>query len=82
MIAWENDNRNFFRSGRIDCRKIKEVLAEDQKIECIPIADGREMTFGDVEIHTKQRWVFLKGEEVELTTRQLLEKTLWAITMA
>ena len=50
--------------------KIKEVLAEDQKIECIPIVDGKEMTFGDVEIHTKQRRVFLKGEEVELTTRE------------
>lgn len=50
--------------------KIKAVLAEDQEIECIPIADGKEMAFGDVEIRTKQRRVFLKGKEVELTTRE------------
>lgn len=50
--------------------KIKAVLAEDQEIECISIADGKEMAFGDVEIHTKQRQVFLKGKEVELTTRE------------
>lgn len=38
--------------------KIKAVLAEDHEIECIQIADGREMNFGDVEIQTKQRKVF------------------------
>ena len=52
--------------------KIKAVLAEDQEIECISTADGKEMVFGDVEIRTKQRRVFLKGKEVELTTRELL----------
>ena len=35
--------------------KIKAVLAEDQEIECIPIAEGKEMVFGDVEIRAKQR---------------------------
>lgn len=50
--------------------KIKAVLAEDQEIACIPLADGKEMTFGDVEIHAKQRRVFLKGKEVGLTTRE------------
>ena len=50
--------------------KIKAVLAEDQEIECISTADGKEMVFGDVEIRTKQRRVFLKGKEVELTTRE------------
>ena len=50
--------------------KIKAVLAEDQEIECISTADGKEMVFGDVEILTKQRRVFLKGKEVELTTRE------------
>ena len=39
--------------------KIKAVLAEDQEIECISTADGKEMVFGDVEIRTKQRRVFL-----------------------
>ena len=50
--------------------KIKAVLAEDQEIECSSTADGKEMVFGDVEIRTKQRRVFLKGKEVELTTRE------------
>lgn len=50
--------------------KIKAVLVEDQEIECISIIDGKEMTFGDLEIRTKQRQVFLKGKEVELTTRE------------
>ena len=50
--------------------KIKAVLAEDHEIECIQIADGREMNFGDVEIQTKQRKVFFKGKEIELTTRE------------
>lgn len=50
--------------------KIKAVLAEDWEIECIPIVGGKEMSFGDVEIWTKQRRVFLKGKEVELTTRE------------
>ena len=50
--------------------KIKAVLAEDQEIECIHIEDEKEMIFGDVEIQTKQRKVFLKGKEVELTTRE------------
>ena len=50
--------------------KIKAVLAEDHEIECIQIADGREMNFGDVEIQTKQRKVFLRGKEVELTARE------------
>jgi hypothetical protein len=40
--------------------KIKAVLAEDQEIESISIADGKEIRFGDVEIQTKQRKVFLK----------------------
>ena len=40
--------------------KIKAVLAEDQEIESITIADGKEIRFGDVEIQTKQRKVFLK----------------------
>ena len=35
--------------------KIKAVLAEDQEIECIPIAEGKEMVFGDLEIRAKQR---------------------------
>ena len=50
--------------------KIKAVLAEDQEIESITIADGKEIRFGDVEIQTKQRKVFLKGKEIELTTRE------------
>ena len=50
--------------------KIKAVLAEDHEIECISIVGGKEMTFGDVEIRTKQRKVFFKGKEVELTTRE------------
>ena len=50
--------------------KIKVVLAEDHEIECISIVDGKEMTFGDVEIRTKQRKVFFKGKEVELTPRE------------
>ena len=50
--------------------KIKAVLAEDQEIESISIADGKEIRFGDVEIQTKQRKVFLKGKEIELTTRE------------
>ncbi len=50
--------------------KIKAVLAEDHEIECIPIVDGKEMTFGDVEIRTKQRKVFFKEKEVELTPRE------------
>ena len=29
--------------------KIKAVLAEDQEIECIPIAEGKEMVFGDTD---------------------------------
>lgn len=45
-------------------------MAEDQEIECISIADGKEIRFGDVEIQTKQRKVFLKGKEIELTTRE------------
>jgi len=50
--------------------KIKAVLAEDQEIECISIVDGKEMVFGDIEIWAKQRKVFFKGEQVELTTRE------------
>lgn len=50
--------------------KIKAVLAEDQEIESISIADGKEIRFGDVEIQTKQRKVFLKGKEIELTSRE------------
>ncbi len=50
--------------------KIKAVLAEDQEIECISITNGKEMTFGDVEIRTKQRKVLFKGKEVELTARE------------
>mgnify|MGYP000594837197 CR=1 FL=1 len=50
--------------------KIKAVLAEDQEIESISIADGKEIRFGDVEIQTKQRKVFFKGKEIELTTRE------------
>lgn len=50
--------------------KIKAVLAEDHEIECISIADGKEMVFGDIEILTKQRKVFYKGKEIELTTRE------------
>lgn len=50
--------------------KIKAVLVEDHEIECISIVDGKEMTFGDVEIRTKQRKVFFKGKEVELTPRE------------
>ena len=50
--------------------KIKAVLAEDQEIECIPIAEGKEMVFGDLEIRAKQRRVNLKGKEIELTTRE------------
>lgn len=38
--------------------KIKAVLAEEPEIECISIADGKEIKFGDVEIQTKQRKVF------------------------
>ena len=44
--------------------KIKAVLAEDQEIECIPIAEGKEMVFGDLEIRAKQRRVNLKGKEI------------------
>ena len=51
-------------------KKIKAVLAEDQEIECIPIAEGKEMVFGDLEIRAKQRRVNLKGKEIELTTRE------------
>lgn len=43
--------------------KIKAVLAEDQEIESISIADGKEIRFGDVEIQTKQRKVFLKEKK-------------------
>lgn len=50
--------------------KIKAVLAEDQEIECIPVIDGKEMAFGDLEIRAEQRRVYLKGKEVELTTRE------------
>ncbi len=50
--------------------KIKAVLAEDHEIECISIADEKEMMFGDIEIRTKQRKVFCKGKEIELTTRE------------
>ena len=50
--------------------KIKAVLAEDQEIESISIADGKEIRFGDVEIQTKQRKFFFKGKEIELTTRE------------
>lgn len=50
--------------------KIKAMLAEDQEIECISIADGKEMTFDDVEIRTKQRKVLFKGKEIELTARE------------
>nr|WP_300850908.1 winged helix-turn-helix domain-containing protein [uncultured Acetatifactor sp.] len=50
--------------------KIKAVLVEDHEIECISIVDGKEMTFGDVEIRTKQRKVFFKGKEVEMTSRE------------
>ena len=50
--------------------KIKAVLAEDQEIECIPIAEGKEMVFGDLEIRAKQRRDNLKGKEIELTTRE------------
>ena len=50
--------------------KIKAVLAEDHEIECISIVGGKKMTFGDVEIRTKQRKVFFKGKEVELTPRE------------
>ena len=50
--------------------KIKAVLVEDHEIECISIVDGKKMTFGDVEIRTKQRKVFFKGKEVELTPRE------------
>ena len=50
--------------------KIKAVLVEDHEIECISIVEGKEMTFGDVEIRTKQRKVFFKGKEVELTPRE------------
>ena len=39
-------------------------------MECISIVDGKEMTFGDVEIRTKQRKAFFKGKEVELTPRE------------
>ena len=41
-----------------------------RQIESISIADGKEIRFGDVEIQTKQRKVFLKGKEIELTTRE------------
>lgn len=47
--------------------KIKAVLAEDQEIECLSVDDNKEMTFGDMEIRTKQRKVLFKGKEVELT---------------
>ena len=50
--------------------KIKAVLAEDQEIECIPIVEGKEMVFGDLEIRAKQRRVNLKGKEIGLTTRE------------
>lgn len=50
--------------------KIKTVLAENQEIEYISIMDEKEMRFGDVEIWAKQRKVFLKGKEVELTARE------------
>ena len=50
--------------------KIKAVLAEGHEIECISIVGGKEMTFGDVEIWAKQRKVFFKGKEVELTPRE------------
>lgn len=50
--------------------KIKAVLAEDQEIECIFIAEGEEIIVGDVEIRAKQRKVYFKGKEVELTTRE------------
>lgn len=50
--------------------KIKAVLAEDHEIEYISSTDGNEMTFGDIEILTKQRKVFFKGKEIELTTRE------------
>lgn len=46
------------------------MLAGDQEIECIPIAEGKEMVFGDLEIRAKQRRVNLKGKEIELTTRE------------
>ena len=50
--------------------KIKAVLAEDQEIESISIAEGKEMVFGDLEIRAKQRRDNLKGKEIELTTRE------------
>ncbi len=50
--------------------KIKAVLAEDHEIEYISSIDRNEMTFGDIEIRTKQRKVFFKGKEIELTTRE------------
>lgn len=50
--------------------KIKAVLAEDQEIECIHVTDRKEMAFGDLEIRAEQRRVYLKGKEVELTTRK------------
>ena len=50
--------------------KIKAVLAEDQEIECLSVDDNKEMTFGDMEIRTKQRKVLFKGKEVELTARE------------
>lgn len=50
--------------------KIKAVLAEDQEIECIHVTDRKEMAFGDLEIRAEQRRVYLKGKEVELTTRE------------
>ena len=50
--------------------KIKAVLAEDHEIERIQIAGEEELNFGDVEIQTKQRKVFLRGKEVELTARE------------
>ncbi len=50
--------------------KIKAVLAEDHEIEYIQIAGEEELNFGDVEIQTKQRKVFLRGKEVELTARE------------
>ena len=70
MVVWENDNRNLFWPGGTGCGKLKAVLAEDQEIECIPIAEGKEMVFGDLEIRAKQRRDNLKGKEIELTTRE------------
>ena len=55
--------------------KIKAVLAEDQEIESISIADGKEIRFGDVEIQAKQRFDVLYTpayyHDQVLTTRQI-----------